>query len=461
MDNVNRRGKPQSGELGHSLKSRHVTMISLGGVVGAGLFIGAGAAIHYGGPGVFLVYAACGLLVVLNMRILGEMAVAQPQRGSFATYVGNALGPWAGFTTRWLYWYCQLFAIGAETVAGAKLLQLCGFPGPVWATGLELMALLTLLNLVSVRAYGELEFWLASLKIVAIGLFLAIGLVFIVFAGPGLHHAFVNMTGNGGLFPNGIAGLIAAIPIVTFSMFGSEMATIAAAESDDPAGNVAKAGRRVALRVAIFYVSSIVLIVAIAPWNTVTVGSSPFKSALDVIGIPGSSQVMAIVILTAVLSCLNSGIYVSSRMLHELGKSGGGPAFLSRTGANQVPTVGVLFACTAGSMAAIGQLFLKQDVFTLLISSTGAIGLFITGLNAVAQIHQRRRLDAAGVHLPVKMWLFPWLSYAVILAMVGVLATLAMVPEQRTSMLLSALALAIVAGGWQLRRGNHHETVQV
>jgi L-asparagine transporter-like permease len=427
-------------------------MISLGGVIGAGLFVGSSAAIKIAGPGVFLVYAACGVQVLLNMRMLGEMAAAQPRRGSFATYIALSLGPWAGFVVRWLYWYCQLFTIGAEAVIGAQLLSQLGAPGPIWVVGLGLMALLTVINLFSVRAYGELETWLASLKIVAIILFIGAGLAYIASSAAGVSGALTTMTDHGGLFPNGFYGAVAAIPIVIFSMFGSEMATIAAAESDDPAANIVKAGRNVALRVVLFYVASIVMIVSIVRWGALTVGTSPFATALDVMGIPWSGAVMSVVVLTAVVSCLNSGIYVSSRMLYELGRSGDGPRILTWTASNKTPMVGVLIACAVGAAATLGQLFVRQDVFTLLASSTGAIGLFIAALTAVAQIKQRRAFEAAGVALPVKVWLFPWLSYAVLAALAGVFVLIAAAPGQGPALLLSVLTLSIVFGALWLRK---------
>jgi GABA permease len=443
---------PRPSELGHTLKPRHVTMIALGGIIGGGLFVGASGAINRGGPGVFLVYSACGLLVLLIMRMLGEMAVAQPGRGSFAEYAALGLGPWAGFVIRWLYFYCDVFGIGAETVAGANLLHQAGVPGPMWAVGLGLVGLMTLNNLASVRAYGELEFWFALLKVTAIGAFIGLGVAFIVVLGPGPHQAISNMLDHGGLLPRGFTGLLAAVPVVIFSMAGSEIATIAAAESADPAGNVAKAVRSVALRIAVFYVCSVMVITAVAPWNTVVVGLSPFKTALDAIGIPGSSQLMSVLVLTAVLSCLNSSIYIGSRMLYELGRNGDGPRFLQHTARNQTPIIGVLVGCAAGSIAALGQFFMRQDVFTLLASSTGAIGLFIYLLIACAQIRQRRRLKAAGVPMPLKMWFFPWLSYAVIVAIAGVLVLLGSMPEQRIALTLSTLTVLLVFGALWVHR---------
>jgi GABA permease len=273
-----------------------------------------------------------------------------------------------------------------------------------------------------------------------------VGAAFIAVFGPGPHHALSTMLDHGGFLPCGMNGLLAAIPVVIFSMFGSEMATIAAAESADPAENIAKAGRSVALRIAIFYVFSVALITAIVPWNTLVIGLSPFKAALDAIGIPGSGQVMSVIVLTAVLSALNSAIYISSRMLFELGRSGDGPRFLQNTARNRTPWIGVLICFAAGSIAMLSQFFVSQDIFSLLAGSAGAIMLFIYILIALAEIRQRRRLEAAGIPIPLKVWLFPWLSYASIVLMVGVLVVLASMPEQRLLLTLSAATVMIVFG---------------
>lgn len=432
-------GAIEAGELGQSLRSRHVSMIAFGGIIGAGLFIGASGAIHRGGPAVALVYALCGALIFLIMRMLGEMAVASPGRGSFAEYAALGLGPWAGSVSRWLYWYFWVFTVGAETVAGAKLLHEAGAPGPVWAVGLALVSLMTLANLLSVRAFGELEFWFALLKVTAIGAFIALGLAFVLAFGPGPSRAAANLAGHGGLAPNGLSGLIAAVPLVIFSMMGSEVATIAAAESADPAGNVAKAARTVSLRILVFYVLSVVVITAIVPWNALVVGLSPFKAAMDAIGIPGSSQVMSVIILTAVLSCLNSGLYITSRMLFELARAGDAPRFLARTARNRTPAAGILIGFAAGAAAALAQFFLAEDVFTLLASTSGDIILFVYMLIALAQIRRRQALEAQGEVLALKIWLFPWLSWTVVGGIAAILALLAALPSERLTLGLSAL----------------------
>jgi GABA permease len=442
-------GEPPPSKLAHSLKPRHVAMISFGGIIGAGLFIGSSGAIAKAGPGVFLTYGVCGLLVFLIMRMLGEMAVARPGIGSFVEYSSLSLGKWAGFVTGWLYWYFWVFTVGAETVAGANLLNAIGIDLPAWIIGLALVLVMTATNLMSVRAYGELEFWFSSIKVAAIAAFILIGGAYVL----GLHPAegLANITEHGGVLPNGFGGLVAAIPIVIFSMMGSEVATIAAAESEDPASNVARAARTVAFRILAFYVLSALVIVAVLPWDGVVSGQSPFKAVLDVIGIPGSSLVMSVIVITAVLSCLNSGLYITSRMLYELALGGHAPKSLAETASNKVPKLGILAGCAAGFAAALAQLYLREDVFTLLASTSGDIILFVYMIISLAQIRERRKLEAAGVELKFKMWLFPFLSYFVIAGIAGVLVLLAFIDSQRETLILSCLTVLVVLGALALR----------
>ncbi len=429
--------------LAHSLQSRHVAMISLGGIIGAGLFVGSSAAIAMAGPAVLISYAVSGLLVFLIMRMLGEMAVARPGLGSFAEYASLGLGHWAGFMTGWLYWYFWVITVGVETIAGAGLLQ-HWIAAPVWLIGLVLIAVMTATNLMSVRAYAEFEFWFASLKVGAILLFILLGLGFIFGFGPGPGTALATLLGHGGLFPKGAGAALAAIPVVIFSMMGSEVATIAASETSDPAQNVARAGRTVSLRILIFYVASVAVIVCVLPWASVVPGSSPFTRAMEAMHIPGAATAMAVVAVTAVLSCLNSGLYVTSRMLFELAGRGDAPPAFARVSASRVPSFGILFGTLAGSLAAIASIISPNGVFLFLIDTSGAIILFIYLLIAWAQIRLRLRLEAQGEVLTLRMWGFPWLSYGVIGGIAGVLASMAFAPGQWVQLALSALSVAVI-----------------
>ena len=411
-------------------------MIALGGVIGAGLFVGSGAAIVSAGPAVVASYAIAGTLAVIVMRMLGEMAVARPGLGSFNAYVRAALGPRAGFLSGWLYWYFWIIAVGAETIAGATLLaEWIALPVPV--LGLLLVSLLTAANLFSVRSFGEFEFWFSLLKVVAI-------VAFIIVAGGflGLHRAGAMQTllGHGGLAPKGWLAVLGAIPTVIFSLTGTEIASIAAAESDDPAGNVAKASRTVALRTTVFYVLAVALIVAVVPWSSLQSGHSPFVAAMATIGIPRAAGLMQAVILVAVLSCLNSGIYVTSRVLRELAEHGDAPRALVALDRRQVPTRAILLAAAAGYVAAIASIASPGIVFAFLLDTSGALVLFVYVLIALAQI--RAREDACG---SFRMWLFPWLSWATIGGIATVFVAMAMLPDARLEFVASAASLSFVA----------------
>jgi len=437
--------------LAHTLLPRHVAMISLGGIIGAGLFVGSSAAISMAGPCVLISYALSGTLVFLIMRMLGEMAVARPGVGSFSEYAALSLGHWAGFVTGWLYWYFWVITVGVETIAGAGLLQQW-VPAPVWLIGLFLIAIMTATNLASVRAYAEFEFWFASLKVSAILVFIIVGLAYIFGFGPGPAAAASVLTSHGGLCPKGLGAAFAAIPVVIFSMMGSEVATIAAAETASPAENVARAGRSVSLRILVFYVASIAVIVSVLPWDSVVPGSSPFTKTMQAMHIPGAALVMSIVAVTAVLSCLNSGLYVTSRMLFELACRGDAPAVFASTSASHVPRAGILCGTAAGFLAALASILSPNGVFLFLIDTSGAIILFIYMLVACGEIRLRQRLEARGEVLALRMWLFPWLSYAVIAGIALVLASMAFEPGQGVQIALSTLSVLVIMVAFALRR---------
>src|SRR6478609_5697662 len=395
------------GGLQSGLKRRHVTMISLGGVIGAGLFVGSGAVINQTGPAAVLSYLAAGVLVILVMRMLGEMAVAHPSTGSFADYAGLALGDWARFVVGWLYWYFWVIVLAVEAAAGAAIIQEW-LPGvPIWTSSLVLMLLLTGTNLISVRAFGEFEFWFASIKVAAIVAFIVIAVVYVV-TGGGLGQ----LTANDGFVPKGGLSILSGIVIVIFAFVGAEIATIAAAESKEPGEAVRKATNSVISRVLVFYVLSVLLIVAIMPWNSAELGKSPFATTLDEIGIPAAAQVMNAIVLTAVLSCLNSGLYVASRMNFALARRGDAPQWMVRLNGRGVPARAILIASSIGFLSVIANVVSPEKVFLFLLNSSGAVALFVYLLIAVSQLVLRRRLERdEPERLEVRMWAYPYLTY--------------------------------------------------
>jgi AAT family amino acid transporter/GABA permease len=436
-------------KLGAALRQRHVTMIALGGIIGAGLFVGSSATLATVGPAACVSYLVAGIVVLMVMRMLGEMALAVPGVGSFTEYARIGLGDWAGFTNGWLYWYFWVIVVAVEAVAGAAILQRW-IPAPVWMIGLVLLSLMTLINLLSVKSYGEFEFWFASIKVAAIIVFIAVGAAYLFGFSP-TGSAVANLIDHHGFMPFGAMSIFAAVPTVIFAVGGAEIATIAAAESDDPAKSVAAMTRSVILRVITFYVGSMFLSACIVPWSSIVTGHSPFVAALETMRIPGAADIMNAIILVAVLSALNSGLYVSSRILFRLAERGDAPKSLLKLTQNKVPRLAVLLSSVVGYVAIVAAIVSPQGVFLFLVNASGAVMLFVYLVTALAQIRIRRRIEATEPQkLTLRMWLFPWLSYAVVAAIVGVLAAMGADPALRPQLMASAASLAVASMAYLL-----------
>ncbi|MGU3432833.1 amino acid permease [Actinomycetes bacterium M1A6_2h] len=432
-----------AGELGTSLKPRHVTMISIAGVIGAGLFVGSATAIKQAGPAVLLSYLFAGTLVVLVMRMLGEMATANPDTGSFSTYATRALGHWAGFSVGWLYWWFWVLVIPVEATAGAVILS-TWLGGPQWLYALVIVILLTGTNLFSVGNYGEFEFWFALIKVVAIVAFIALGVAAIFGLLPNSEVSGVSqLWASGGFMPAGFGAVIAAMLTTMFSFMGAEIVTIAAAESPDPEKGITRATNSVIYRIFLFYLGSIFIVVALVPWDQLDVSTGSYQYVLSRMGIPHADRIMDVVVLTAVASCLNSALYTASRMLFSLGGRGDAPAAVRKVSSRGVPWVAVIASMVLGFLAVIGNYILPEKLFTYLLATTGAVALFVYLTIAGSQLVLRRKLDREGKSPAVRMWLYPWLTYVAIAFIIFVLVMMVVMPEQRSSIFLT-LALAAV-----------------
>ncbi|WP_315771710.1 amino acid permease [Rhodococcoides kroppenstedtii] len=439
---------PHTGSLGTSLKPRHVTMISIAGVIGAGLFVGSATAINLAGPAVLLSYLFAGVLVVLVMRMLGEMATANPDTGSFSTYAHRALGHWAGFSVGWLYWWFWVLVIPVEATAGALILN-SWLGGEQWIWALAITLALTVTNLLSVGNYGEFEFWFALIKVVAIVAFIALGVLAILGLLPGSSVSGVsNLWDNGGFMPFGFGAVIAAMLTTMFSFMGTEIVTIAAAESPDPKKGITRAVNSVIWRIMIFYLGSIFVVVALVPSQELDASTGSYQYVLGAMNIPHADRIMDVVILTAVASCLNSALYTASRMLFSLSERGDAPAAVRRVSGRGVPYVSVLASTALGFVAVVGNYVLPEKLFGYLLATTGAVALFVYLTVAASQLVLRRTLDSEGRRPPVRMWLYPWLTYLAMGFIVVVLVMMAVLPDQRTAILFSGiLAAATVAAG--------------
>ncbi|MFF0493267.1 amino acid permease [Nocardia sp. NPDC004068] len=433
------------------LRRRHMTMLAIGGAVGAGLFVGSGSVIRTAGPAAVVSYAAAGALVLLVLRALGEMVVARPVAGSLAEYARMALGPFAGFTVGWLYWYMYVVLVGAEATAGAAILGQW-IDLPAWTLSAALLIVMTAVNLISVRSFGEFEFWFASIKVAAIVVFLILGVLYVLGLWPNGHGGLDNLTAHGGFVPHGVSGMLSAIVVVIFAFGGTEIVTLAAAESAEPGKAVARATSNVLWRVGLFYVASILLVVTILPWDDAKVLTSPFVSALDRMGVPAAGTIMQVVILTAVLSVLNSAIYVSSRMLYVLTGDGDAPAGLVRVNRRGVPARAVLLGTVAAWCAVVASHVSPDRVFTFLVNSVGVLLAFLYLAIMVSQLRLRSRLDREDPEaLTFRMWAHPYLSWLVIAALAVVLISAAVMPALRPQLLASTVSLLVVAAAYPLR----------
>ncbi|MEA4925490.1 MAG: amino acid permease [Syntrophomonadaceae bacterium] len=431
--------------LRKELSERQLTMITLGGVIGAGLLVGSGSAIHANGPAVIVSYILAAGLIVLVMRQLAEMAVAHPSSGSFAVYAGDALGEWASYAIGWIYWYFWVIVIAFEATAGAATLHQL-LPGiPVWIAAIVLLLMFYGVNMVSVKNFGEFEYWFALIKVVTIIIFLICGAVAIIGLFPGFDSpGIANLTGRGGFFPMGLSAVATGFMIVIFPFIGIEMVAIAAAETPNPKEAVHKALNTVIWRLALFYVGSITVIACLIPWDSTDILKSPFVVVFENLGIPYAGTLMTLVVLTAVLSCLNSGLYTSSRMIYGIAETGAAPKIFTRTNKAGVPIVSLTLSVGVAVVFTLFNYISPEVVFNFLLNASGSVGLLVYAVIGVSQIILRRRAQQEGKELAVKMWGFPYLTYLAIAGIVYVIVVMILNPAMRVQVTTSGIVLALI-----------------
>ncbi|GAT72333.1 amino acid permease [Microbacterium hydrocarbonoxydans] len=437
------------------LRSRHITMITLGGIIGASLFVGSGNIVRAVGPAAVLSYLIGGVLVFLTMRMLGELAAARPAIGSFMEYARTGLGDWAGYFVGWLYWYFWVGVIAFEAVVGGAILN-GWMPGvPQWLFSVILLLIFTATNLISARSFGEVEFWLASVKVIAIVVFLLVGTLFALGLWPGATFAVGNLWEHGGFAPYGYWPVIGGVAIVIFSYFGTEIAVMAAAESENPSKGIRQSTTTVIWRILLFFVGGVLLIVTIVPWDELPdpAESAPFAYIFGLFGLPGASVVMSAVILTAVCSVLNSGLYSAARMFAAIADEGLAPGFVAKRAKSGVPVIAVI-ASTLGGYAAVIVNFAAPEsgIFDFIMNSAGLVALFVYAFIALTQIRTRSRMTPAERDaLKIRMWLHPWLAILVLAGIAGIVVVMLVSSDSsRTQVWTSLVSVAVLAVFWPL-----------
>lgn len=385
--------------LKRGMKGRHIFMISLGGVIGTGLFLSSGFTLNAAGPGgAVLAYLVGGISMYIVMLCLGELAVAIPVAGSFQTYSREFIHPSAGFSVGWMYWLNGVITIAADMVVAAMLLNSLIPAIPITVFIIFWLILLTALNCLSVNIFGEAEFWFCSIKVIAIIVLLIVGIAYMAgLAGPHQAIGFSHYFDHGGLFPNGISPVFAAMVAVAYSFNGTEIIGITAGESDHPEKTIPMAVNNTAIRTLLCYVCSIVVIAAIVPWEEAGVNESIFAVVFDKAGIQYAYTIMTLVVVTSALSSGNSWVYCTTRMLWSLARDGAAPAAAGKLSHRQVPLIALLVTMACAVPALFAEILAPAaTVYIILLSVAGLAGVWGWMAICLAQFNFRRRIVAAG-----------------------------------------------------------------
>ncbi len=424
-------------QLHGTMRPRHLTMLAMGGVIGSGLFVGSGAGIAAAGPGIVVSFVAAGALTMVVMLMLAEMAAAFPSSGSFSAHAERAFGPWAGFTIGWLYWVTLVVVLALESTAAAIIVNGWLPAVPQWLLMLLFMAVFTAVNLTEVANFGEFEFWFALIKVAAIVGFLVLGVLAIVGVLPGGSTRALT----GGLLPHGWSGVGLGLITAVSAFGGLEIVTIAAAESEDPARATVQAVRSAVWRISVFYIGSMAVMASLLPWNDSRLGSSPFVAVLDDIGVPAAGRIMNVIVLIALLSALNANTYAAARMVFSLAQRRQAPRFLTRLNRMGVPYAAVLASASFGFVGVVLNLLWPRTIFLHLLDAIGTVLLLVWILVAASQLRLRRSLP---VSAPVRMWGYPYLSWAALTAMVALLGYMFVEPGTRIQLISSAVLAVVV-----------------
>jgi D-serine/D-alanine/glycine transporter len=443
--------------LARNLTNRHLQLIAIGGAIGTGLFMGSGKTISLAGPSILLVYAIVGFMLFFVMRALGELLLSNLEYRSFADFAGEYLGPWAQFFTGWTYWLCWIVTGIADVVAVSGYATYW-FPDlPLWIPAFGLIAVLLCFNLPDVRNFGEIEFWFALIKIVAIVVLILAGAAMLAtgFTLPnGTAASVSHLWDRGGFFPNGVAGFIAGFQIAVFAFVGIELLGTAAAETENPTRNLPKAINAIPIRVGLFYVLTLLVIVTVIPWDQVDPGKSPFVAMFSLAGLGIAAHVVNFVVLTSASSSANSGIYSTSRMIFGLTSAGFAPKALGRLNRRKVPTNALYFSCIF-LLAGVVLLYSGQSIigaFTIVTTISAVLFIFVWSMILASYVQYRRTrpdlYQASQFRMPGGL-----AAVAMVFAFFAfILWALAQQPDTATALAVTPVWFAVLAAAFLVMR---------
>lgn len=449
------------GDAGYdkALKNRHLQMIAIGGSIGTGLFLGAGGRLAQGGPGLAIAYAICGVFAFLMVRALGELAIRRPSSGAFVSYAREFLGERGAYVTGWFFFLDWAVTVMADITAVALYLHYWSLfrPVPQWVLALVALAIVFVLNMLSVRMFGEAEFWFALIKVAAIVAFMLIAIWAIIVGAPvaDTTAGFHNITDGGGFFPLGIAPVFALTLGVIFAFGGTEMVGVAAGEAAEASRVLPKAINSMILRIFVFYVGSVILMALVLPYTAYSSNESPFVTFFSGIGIPHAGDIIQVVVLTAALSSLNAGLYSTGRTLRSMAVAGEAPGFAARLNRHHVPYGGIIITSTLGLFGVALNAFLAEDAFEIVMNLAG-IGIAGTwAMILVTHLSFLRRVRAGKEQRPVyRMPGAPFTNYLSLAFFIVVVASNLTSASGRWTLALFAVVVVAMIGGWFAVRGS-------
>ncbi|HDS1735371.1 D-serine/D-alanine/glycine transporter [Pseudomonas sp. BP8] len=443
--------------LQRNLTNRHIQLIAIGGAIGTGLFMGSGKTISLAGPSIIFVYMIIGFMLFFVMRAMGELLLSNLNYKSFIDFSADLLGPWAGYFTGWTYWFCWVVTGIADVVAIAAYSQFW-FPDlPQWIPALSCVALLLALNLVTVKMFGELEFWFALIKIVAILGLVVTGLYMVItgFESPSGRTAdLANLWNDGGMFPHGLMGFFAGFQIAVFAFVGIELVGTTAAEAKDPQRTLPRAINSIPIRIIVFYVLALIAIMAVTPWRDVVPGKSPFVELFVLAGLPAAASIINFVVLTSAASSANSGVFSTSRMLFGLAQEGDAPKAFEKLSRRAVPANGLFFSCTCLLLGAV-LIYVIPDVveaFTLVTTVSALLFMFVWTLILLSYLKYRVQRAALHQASTYKMPGGRFMCYVCLVFFAAILVLLALEDDTRKALIVTPLWFVILAVTYQFVR---------
>ncbi|MEA9772388.1 D-serine/D-alanine/glycine transporter [Xanthomonas campestris pv. raphani] len=436
--------------LQRSLSNRHLQLIAIGGAIGTGLFMGSGRTISLAGPSILFVYLIIGVMLFFVMRAMGELLLSNLDYKSFIDFSTDLLGPWAGFFCGWTYWFCWIITAIADVIAIAAYAQFWFPELAPWVPAVLCVLLLLALNLVTVKLFGEMEFWFALIKIIAICALIitGAGLVMWGFRSPSGHVASLsNLWNDGGMFPMGIGGFFAGFQIAVFAFVGIELVGTTAAETADPQRNLPKAINSIPVRILIFYVLALIAIMAVTPWRQVVADKSPFVELFVLAGVPAAASLINFVVLTSATSSANSGIFSTSRMLYGLAEERNAPRGFAKLTRAAVPARGLLFSCICLLLGAM-LVYLIPDLvtaFTLVTTLSAVLFMFVWSLILCAYIAYRRKRPEQHATSAFKMPGGVLMCYVCLAFFAFIIVLLTLQPDTLHALLVSPLWFLVLA----------------